>query len=630
MLGPLGLDGGGFWAGQAGRCGVAVAAATRVSMPEDHHDSQPTENAAGSLVLVGDLRIDNRADLSSALGMSNSVSMPDNAFALAAYERWGEHMVDHLIGEFALGIVDRERGGVFIARDPVGARPLCIHERRGVVAFASNALALTELEGVGHVLDVKHAAEWLALAFSSERTFVEGVSWVPGGSAVWIDTTGPRRWRWWDPDPDEIVDLGSPGAHEQALREAFDEAVAARMRSSGNVGAMVSGGLDSTSVAATSAQLLAPDPLRTYTSAPPPGWSPAWEGGMDVDESPLVRELADMHPNILPTFIHVDGSELFTMHERLWELGAGPIRNPCNMLWVHAIRTKAGADGITTLLTGDFGNMYFSPEGHHWFFETLRVGRIRMALSEAAAWRRVSGAGWYRLIREHLAPYAMPRVFGWGRKALRRPGQLDLWLDGSALRPEIATDLDLLELLPYLDERRRNEHRTHRLGVLQESAGQADNAAALTALTGVVATDPTVDRRVIEVGMRQPEWARQRDGIGRAIVRGAMADRLPAAIVQRRKRGAQLPEWLDIMTAIRPDLGTELDALEQHSTSRELMDVDRLRSLFERWPERSGGGDIEVHREYRSAFLRALVLSRYLRWFEARATEMARVGASNR
>ena len=628
-IAPHGPEAAGAWEGTAGRCGVALAAALRVATPEDRHDNQPAQSESGSLVLVGDLRIDNRSELASMLGVQNTSSIPDSSFVLAAYERWGERLFDHVIGEFAMAIVDRERGGVLLGRDAVGIRPLCVHQRRGVVAFASNAIALTELEGVGHALDLPRAAEILALGYWSERTMVEGVRWVPGGTAAWIDASGVRRWRWWNPDPKEIVDL-APKEYEEALRDAFDIAVVARLRSAGEIGATVSGGLDSTSVAATSARFLAPETFRTYTSAPPPGWSPAWTGWMDPDESPLVRELAGMYPNIVPAFVHVDGSGLLTRHEDLWDLGAGPVRNPCNMLWIRTIRELAASDGVSTLMTGDYGNMFFSAEGPQWLVANLRAGRVRTALKEARALRRASTTGWYSLIRDHVAPYAAPKMYARARRLLGRETQLDAWLRGTALRPEILERLDLKRLLPYLDERRRREQRTMRVGVMEEGAAQADNASALEALTGVRSTDPTVDRRVMEVAMRQPEWTRRHDGIDRAVVRGAMANRLPPAIVDRTARGAQLPEWLDLMTSVRTDLGRELEALEQHPTSRELMDVVRLRALYEKWPDRSGGGDLETHRQYRSAFLRALVVSRYLRWFESRATESARLARSHR
>jgi asparagine synthetase B (glutamine-hydrolysing) len=96
-------------------------------------------------------------------------------------------------------------------------RPLVVHERPGVVAFASTALALTALEGVGHTLDVARAAEMLAIV-PLPRTFVQGVRWLSPGAAMWIGDGGVRRWTWWNPDRHEVVDLGSSAAHSGIAR----------------------------------------------------------------------------------------------------------------------------------------------------------------------------------------------------------------------------------------------------------------------------------------------------------------------------------------------------------------------------------------------------------------------------
>jgi asparagine synthase (glutamine-hydrolysing) len=618
-LAGLGGDGGGAWAGDAGRCGVAVAATLRRSTPEDAADRQPAMSADGSLVLVGDLRLDNRDELAAALPLDDRPSVPDSAFVLRAYERWGHGMPERLHGEFALALVDRTRGGVLLARDHVGARPLVTHERRGEVAFASNALALTHLEGVEHRLDVARAAEVLALAYASERTFVEGVRWVPAATAVWIGDSGARRWAWWRPDPERIVDLGSPEAHERELREAIEVAVAARLRSAGAVAAGVSGGLDSTSVAATAARLLAPERLATYTSAPPPEWDGHSRAGRDADESPLVIKLAELHPNMAPSFVHLrPGESVFAFQEPLWERGAGPGRNPENILWVRAILARAGAAGATTLLEGARGNMCFSADGPDWLVALARRGRLITALREAAAWGRASGDGTASTLARRLAFPMLPRPLRQlARRLTGRPVAERDWLEATALRREVFEDLGLLGMLPGLDE--QMHPRRLALFVAQAGATQADVTAALAAVTGVEQRDPTVDRRVLEVAIRQPEWVRRHDGVTRAVVRGAMADRLPHEIVDRTVRGEQLPDWLDVLTAARDELAAELDQLIEHPTSRELIDTDRLRRLFDHWPERSASGDFAVVRDYRLALLRALHVSRYLRWFESRA-----------
>jgi len=618
-----GRDGGGVWAGTAGRMGVAVAAALRHATPEDFADRQPARSRDGSLVLAGDLRLDNRDELAGVLGLADDPSVPDSAFVLAGYERWGDAVPDRIIGEFALAIVDRRRGGVLLARDHVGARPLVIHERAGVVAFASNALALTGLDGVGHTLDVQRAAEVLALVFDSGRTFVEGVRFVAPATALWIDARGARRWTWWKADPHDIADLGSPAAHERELRDVFDRAVRARLRSAGPVGAMTSGGLDSSSASATAARLLAPGRLPTYTSAPPPGWGGPQRPNWDADESALVRKLADLHPNIAPRFVHHQpGRGLFEQHESHWPAGGGPGRNPCNMLWLHAIWERAAADGITALLSGAGGNMFFSADGPQWLTALLRGGHIPSAVRAAVAWEAAPAAR--VLMRSGAYPLVPARARRLVRVAMRRDNPIQAWMNATALRPEIYANLDLLALIPSLDARRPSDERRFALSAMMAASGQAENKAARAALSGIEERDPTVDRRVVEVAMRQPEWVRRNGAITRAVARGAMADRLPPEIVHRTRRGEQLPDWLDVMTAARGELVDELSALRDHATSRELIDGDRLQRLVDRWPDRSACADPPVLLDYRFALLRALHVSRYLRWFESRASARSR------
>jgi asparagine synthase (glutamine-hydrolysing) len=193
------------------------------------------------------------------------------------------------------------------------------------------------------------------------------------------------------------------------------------------------------------------------------------------------------------------------------------------------------------------------------------------------------------------------------------------WIANTALRTEFVSELDLPKLRPMLDESGQTNSRRAALFTVMTTAGQAENTAAMAALTGVEERDPTVDRRVIEVSMRQPEWVRRHDGITRAVARGAMADRLPTEIVHRTRLGEQLPDWLDVMNAARAELSSEVDELVDHPASRQLIDTDRLRRLMSCWPDRSSRADPTVVRDYRLALFRALLVSRYLRWFERRA-----------
>jgi asparagine synthase (glutamine-hydrolysing) len=624
-LSSLGPDGGGIWSGTVGRCPAVLWAGLRHSTPEDAGDRQPAESQGGSVVLVGDLRVDNRADLAASLGLRDELSVPDSAFVLAAYERWGKAMPEHLVGEFALAIADSAEGGVLLARDHLGSRPLVVHEGGGIVAFASNALSLTAFPGVGHDLDMTHAAEMLALLASSTRTFVRGVRWLPPGEALWIASSGTRQWAWWRPDWDAIDTDASPAQVEQALRAALDSAVGAQLRSRGGIGAMTSGGLDSPSVTATAAELVAPEPLPTYTSAPPPGWVAAYRDGWDPDDTPLVRKLAERHRNLRPSFIHVPReAALFSSHEEVWELGGGPVRYAMNWLWLREIRRRSRADGVSALLTGMRGNMFFSADAPRWLVSLARSGRPVAVWREAGAWSRATRLGRWRTLRRHLVWELVPgRVQDIRLGLTGRARPLQVYADSTGLRGDVLAGIDAPRRIPGLAGPRGRDGRALSRAVVHHLAEQAATEAARTSLTGVEERDPTGDRRLVETALRQPDWLRRRNGRTRAVVRGAMADRLPPEIVGRTTYGWQFPDWLEVMTARRHEVESELELCRQHSASRELIDTQRLRHMVDDWPEPRRAGDPAVHRHY-LGLARTLLASKYLRWFEARG---ARFGA---
>ena len=456
----------------------------------------------------------------------------------------------------------------------------------------------------------------------SDATFVSGASLLPQGHAVWVDAKGPRRRRYWTLDPDKIVDLGSPEAHASALREAFDDAVSRRLPKHGEVGVLLSGGLDSTSVAATAALLRTPVPVRTYTSIPPAGWSGPTAPNFDADERALVLDLARQHPNLRPSFVDRHEGSLFGRHDDMFGAGAPPLRNPCNALWQTSIIAQAATDGVGTLLTGARGNLFFSADDPRWLLDLLRRGRLVAVRREVAAMAAANGrtqtavARWM-LLRE-LAPAPILR-----RRRVRRGGldPYDAIALGSAGKDAQTVVRRHYKTLDF-EERAQSRHRAVD-AVMGQGGGLAESLAVMHALTGVRLTDPTGDVRLIELCATQPSWARRRNGRTRAVARDAMADRLPASIAERTRRGSQLPDWLDRMAAAKDELWSELGAARESDTCRELLDLDRMDSALRAWPDREHHDrhQPDTTRTYRYALLRGLFMARYIRFFEDRARD---------
>src|SRR5215831_13928340 len=127
-----GPDHGAQWSDSA----VALGRQLMRVLPEDAFDRQPLVGGGGRYVLVADLRLDNREELTRLLQIPSEKAsrLSDAAILLAAVERWGEQCVERLIGDYAFALWDSARRHVILARDQLGQRPLHYHRGNGFFA----------------------------------------------------------------------------------------------------------------------------------------------------------------------------------------------------------------------------------------------------------------------------------------------------------------------------------------------------------------------------------------------------------------------------------------------------------------------------------------------------------------
>lgn len=593
--------------------------------PADAVAERRDEQGRPVLAVVADAVLFERLALAVQLGCPGSAGTAE--LLLAGYERWGRDLPDHLLGRFAVAVVDRRPGAVdevFLAVDHGGQRPLSFHVDDDRVAFASLALALTGIDGVGHDLDVEHLAELVALAFGGRRSIVRGVEHVLPGTSVRVTPGSVERRRWWRPEPPGIRDLRSLDAHGRELADAFDRATSDAIDGFARLGVSLSGGLDSTSVAATAARLRPGEPIRTYTSVPPVGWDGRVRPGWDADERELVVLLAARYPELQPRWIEARGRGLLVGYETWWELGLPPQRNAANLMWMRVLEEEAAADGVDLLLSGALGNRHFSADGPRWLVELVRRGRLARVWSEARAWSPVTGAPPAAVLRDHVVRYAVPA--SWRHRRRVRRGRADTateWLSATALAPARHGTVDLSALLPQSGELDVSRWTRRTSDLFANAPMVAESAAVARSVYGFDQVDPTSDRRIVELALTQPEWWRRHQGVDRAIVRAAMADRLPGEIVGRSRRGEQLPDWFDRLDDVRDEIADEVEAADDHPTTRDVIDTPRLRTLVREWPSADDPGAARPLAAYRLALPRALLLSKYARWFEERARRTA-------
>jgi asparagine synthase (glutamine-hydrolysing) len=583
-------------------------------LPEDRFDRGPAIAAGGRLALVADVRLDNRGEIETALGLGGEAARrtSDTALLLAALERWEESALDRLVGDFAFALWDGEKRRLLLGRDYAGQRPLHYHRAAGLVAFASMPKGLHALPEIPYRLNEAAALGFLALMpESGPATLFEGVERVEPGQIVAITPGGLTARKYWQPRLDPIR-LPSPGDYQAAMRERLDAAVAACLRGAGDrVAAHLSAGLDSSAVAATAARLLSPSGGRVvaYTAVPREGYDGPFVANTLGDEGALAAATAAMHPNIDHVLVRTAGRTPLDRLDRQFLLYERPVLNLCNATWADAINDDARSRGLSVLLTGQMGNMSFSYAGMEHLPDLLARGRLfRLARTALALFRGGTRAG--TIAAQTIGPF-LPRPL-WRAIGRLRGGGKGL-ADYSLVRAEEA-ELQAQAGRRGLDlsYRPRRDPVGTRLWVFARTDPGTLNKGILAGW-GLDMRDPTADRRLMEFCLRVPAEQYLSGGTPRALARQGLADRLPEAVLSERLKGLQASDWHEGLSAAREALAEQVESLARSPAAAAAVDVDRLRRLVADWPEGNRWADKEVVQQYRLALLRGVAAGHFIR-----------------
>jgi asparagine synthase (glutamine-hydrolysing) len=348
-----GPDGGG-----AVTDGDVALVARRLAILDLEGGEQPMTSPSGRSTIVFNGEIYNAPELRARLereGRRFATDHSDTEVVLALYEERGPDFLHELNGMFALAILDRERRELLLARDRLGIKPLYYSERP--FAFASELRALLHVPGVERELDRESLFHYLSLRFvPGERSIFAGVRRLPPGHLLRYDleTRELQVARWWQ------LRFGRDG-DPAALREALREAVVRWTLADVPVAVSLSGGLDSSAVAALLAES-GHGRVRTYSL----GFA-----GED-DELPLARALAERwgmeHHEAV-----VDADELLEdLLGMVWALDE-PYGGGLPSWYVYRFM----AEEVKVGLTGTGGDELFGNYRRFVPFERARLRRLR-------------------------------------------------------------------------------------------------------------------------------------------------------------------------------------------------------------------------------------------------------------
>ncbi len=588
-------------------------------LPEDSFDRQPL---SGGLVtsLVADVRLDNREELAAKLDLcgEETMVMADSDMVLAAWQHWGEQCVDHLSGAFSFAVWNEQEQHLFLARDHTGERPLFYASTANCFAFASMPKGLHPLPFVGAEVDEDYVARYLALAnIPLEQAIFLRMRRLPSGCALSVHRQETKLWRYWRTNDLRDLHLRNPEEYLDCFRERFDRAVKARLRTRGGVGAQLSAGLDSGSVAATAAGLLGAEgrELTCFTAVP----RPDFPGGITEthleNEGTAAAEVAALYPNVRHVLVESSGTSFLDILDHNNNLYDHPCFGPSNEVWSNAIQDRARASGITVLLNGRNGNSTFSYDGMHSLSTWFRTGHWGTLIRVARGLSRGRATSKRAIVRHAIWP-SLP----FWLRSITDPHMRGFSLDYSMLHPEIAKRMDL-ERIAFHDLNRNAPDGRTMLRELLEYGDVSDTPIASQGGWQLDFCDPTYDRSIVEFCLTVPLEEFLRGGQQRSLARRSMVGRLPASTLERTKRGRQSADWYMNTGEVRDRMSAEVERLQTSPLASRMLDLARMRSLIEDWPS-SGFERLAVHRTHHIALTRGISVGRFLLQYDREKTAL--------
>ncbi len=558
--------------------------------------------------------------------------MPDSAFILRAYEKWGEGSLHHLIGTFAFALWDLREQSLLIANSPLEERPLFFYSTPQCFAFSSMPKGLFALPFVPRQLNLTYMADYLTRFLDEEgSTFYKSIYRLTGGHFLTLRKSSPFKIkRYWEPNLKQELRLPRDNDYVEAYNELYERVVSNHLRSLTPVGVSMSGGLDSSSIAAMAAPILKCEGKRlfAFTEVPRQDFSGSIIKQRYADETPYVKAIAQMYDNIDLNLVQVNGEMSFenlTPYFRATEI---PFPNSSNRVWIEKIYTQSANQGVRVLFSSKWGNCFSSWTGVGYLPQLLRKGHWIRALREASgmAQRKTFSSIIFTLASRGVIP-TLPTPLWRSIMRLRHRNNVTFtakkaWEANSPIHPEFAKIQQVEERamekgadLYYRSTANARQEEYGRILKIGMFGGNSMDSG-YEALLGLQQRDPTGDLRIAEFCISLPEEQYQRNGVGRWLIRRAMANRLPQEVVTNQKRGQQAADYFERLYRSRPAILNLLDQLEKNSTVQSVLNLKRMRQLTEEMPKTSSNAQNDLQ-SYRFILENGLMTGRFLTWFES-------------
>ena len=515
----------------------------RLSIVDVAGGLQPMSNETGRVWIAFNGEIFNHSELRPPLEAAGHRyrTRCDTETILHAYEQYGAGCASRLRGMFAFAIWDEDTETLFCARDRLGIKPYYYFYDGKTFAFASEIKALLAHPAISAQFENSLLPEHLAFGYvSSDQTLFRGIRKLMPGHHLTLrrrDGGGPRIERYWDVATPERQESRTDAEWISDCRQRFEEAVRTRLMSDVPLGVFLSGGVDSSAIAAMVTRLTPGDRLKTFSVG---------YGEAEYSELGFARQVAGLigsdHREV------VVGMEDFfdSLPKLVWHEDE-PIAWPSSVSLYYV--SELASKHVKVVLTGEGSDEIFGGYARYQRFLwnqrwMARYGLVPGALREFAR-RRIAdsplvGASLRRKLQHTFL----------GRQNTVESLQLDNFYcafseaeQRGLLKDAPATGAAYRNFLTYWNAGRQSSALSQMLYAdqktyLVELLMKQDQMSMATSIESRV---PFLDHHFVEFAARVPDHLKIRNGEAKYILKKAVEDLLPHDIIYRKKMGFPTP-----------------------------------------------------------------------------------------
>ena len=338
---------------------------------ESLRERQPT-SLDGEVWITADARVDGRAELVRKLrskGADSTGATPDPQLILQAYQVWGEQCVDQLLGDFAFAIWDGPRRRLFCARDHFGIKPF-YYARVGDCLVFSNTLDCVRMHpAVSEELNDLAIADFLLFNYNQEpaTTVFADIQRLPAAHFLTWSAGSPRIQRYWELPLEGPLRYKRTNEYVEHFRVLLRAAVGDRLRTE-RVGVFMSGGMDSSTVAATAKEVLSEQSVRFDLRA----HTVVYDWLIPDEERYYSGRVAEAL-GIPVHYLNADGYTLYERWDQREVRAPDPAWHPLRAVQLDLLRQMASFCRVA--LTGEGGDPALQPSVAY-FGRLLKKGRI--------------------------------------------------------------------------------------------------------------------------------------------------------------------------------------------------------------------------------------------------------------